>query len=62
MTILHQCTCKHSYQDSIYGPGIRVFNKMFAKTKFTNKARCTVCSKIIEVKESKLEEEDKKVK
>lgn len=35
------CTCKHDFQDSVYGKGIRLHNV----TKL-GKFRCTVCSNL----------------
>ena len=34
------CTCEHGFQDSEYGKGKRVFNKV---TKDEDNWRCTVC-------------------
>lgn len=41
-TILHKCTCKHAFQDSAYGVGVRVHNPVPDATKKV--FRCTVCS------------------
>lgn len=41
--MIRKCSCKHAYQDSVYGQSMRVFNPLKDK----NKARCTVCSSVI---------------
>lgn len=41
MTIKAKCTCKHEFQDSMYGKGIRLFNSC-GDSKITG-YRCTVC-------------------
>lgn len=38
-----KCSCKHEYQDSVYGPGMRLFNPT-GKTGDSG-YRCTVCGK-----------------
>lgn len=44
MTRIVKCTCKHQYQDSLYGIGNRVANEF--KTKLSGRGyRCTVCLK-----------------
>lgn len=53
------CKCKHTYQDEVYGKGVRVFN--YAGGSW----RCTVCSHEIkasdtEVKGAKSEKDKKK--
>lgn len=40
-TTVKTCTCKHSYQDQIYGIGKRVHNKCGINGKVA--FRCTVC-------------------
>lgn len=47
MTKRLKCSCSNSYQDAVYGKGIRIMNEV---TKANNKPgvktfRCTVCSK-----------------
>jgi hypothetical protein len=39
--VILTCTCKHAFQDALYGPGKRVHN--FSKKKDVQ--RCTVCSR-----------------
>lgn len=42
-TTIINCTCKHEYQDKLYGT-----NKRLANIKFnSDKATCTVCGKEI---------------
>lgn len=38
--MIAKCTCQHPGQDSIHGPGMRVFNPGGTPTK---PASCTVC-------------------
>ncbi len=38
-TVIKSCTCKHEYQDTKYGKGMRVKNSMHGGY------RCTVCGK-----------------
>ena len=38
--MIRVCTCKHSWQDETYGPGMRVHNKC------SKGWRCTVCSNV----------------
>jgi hypothetical protein len=40
-----RCTCKHEYQDRVYGQGIRVANPVENVNKNYGRYRCTVCSK-----------------
>ena len=42
-TIIAKCTCKHEYQDSIYGKGNRLWNHAPAKGAKPRRYRCTVC-------------------
>ena len=38
------CSCKHAYQDKLYGKGQRVFNQCKGKDGATKSLyRCTVC-------------------
>jgi hypothetical protein len=39
---VRKCTCKHEYQDKVYGQGLRLHNPMAAKGKQTG-VKCTVC-------------------
>jgi len=41
MSDIVKCTCKHSYQDSLYGIGNRVANSMR-----TGQSKCTVCGTV----------------
>lgn len=44
--LVRSCSCKHEYQDEVYGPRMRVFNLKGKKEKgsqFGNTYRCTVC-------------------
>lgn len=44
MTLLRVCTCQSTFQDRVYGPGMRVHN--FARSspdKVHGGWRCTVC-------------------
>lgn len=41
-TIVKPCTCKSSYQDTTYGPGLRLKN--VGGTRESPKYSCTVCS------------------
>lgn len=41
-----RCDCVHEYQDKLYGKGNRVCNVM----KNADKARCSVCSKVKDIK------------
>lgn len=56
--MLHRCTCKSLYQDSLYGSQMRVFNPMKDKSK----ARCTCCGKIETIAVVKKEEKKGKEK
>ncbi len=49
MAIL-KCTCKHNFQDRMYGGGMRVFNPLKKSQTHSNHARCTVCLAIKEIK------------
>jgi len=49
-TIKKTCTCKSAFQDQEYGKQVRVFN-LAGKNQLS--ARCTVCEKIIVLKEDK---------
>ena len=40
-TKLIRCACKHEYQDSLYGKGMRIANEMR-----TGQLKCTVCGTI----------------
>ena len=45
--MLAKCTCKHEYQDEIFGKGVR-FHNLAPSPKGNTKAkfmRCTVCGK-----------------
>ena len=51
-----KCTCKHAYQDSVYGDNMRVHNPC-------NKGnRCTVCGNVSEKKDSAEDKKDSKNK
>jgi hypothetical protein len=41
-TKIVNCTCKHDYQDSKYGAGMRVHNR---SDKDTSVYKCTVCGR-----------------
>jgi hypothetical protein len=43
LKMILRCTCKHEYQDKLYGKGMRVHN--YAPKGYQGKAgyRCTVC-------------------
>lgn len=43
---IFSCTCKHEYQDSVYGKNNRVFNPK-GKGEDLSGYRCTVCGKEI---------------
>lgn len=45
MTAIKRCTCKHEFQDKIYGLGMRVMNYLSKKTGNAQVVRCTVCGK-----------------
>jgi len=49
--MIHQCNCKHSYQDKKYGEYRRVFNESLDKQRRLI-GKCTVCSKQVELKGS----------
>ena len=56
-----QCTCKHEYQDQQYGVGNRVANHApKSDTNNTKSYRCTVCSKMHEVRDNQQGKETKK--
>lgn len=44
--IVKQCKCKHTQQDSIYGPGERLHNPLKPKDKGSQQYRCTVCGTV----------------
>lgn len=45
-TTIISCTCKHEYQDKVYGT-----NKRLANMKFNlDKATCTVCGKEVTIR------------
>lgn len=50
MTKELNCTCKHEFQDEMYGKGKRLFNQMGDSGK---KWRCTVCGKEVSFEEKK---------
>lgn len=51
-----KCTCKHAYQDSVYGDNMRVHNPC-------NKGnRCTVCGNVSAKKDSAEDKKDSKNK
>lgn len=41
--LIAKCTCKSEFQDSLYGKGMRVFNR----TEDGKGGRCTVCGSCI---------------
>jgi len=43
-TVVLQCTCKHDFQDQIYGKGMRLHNVSQGGTGKDKVAYCTVCS------------------
>jgi len=44
--MIKKCSCKHEYQDKIYGKGYRVFNEKTEGPSRKHKGyRCTVCGK-----------------
>lgn len=45
MTVTKTCTCKHDYQDIIYGKQQRIFNL----SEDGKKASCTVCNNLIPI-------------
>lgn len=42
-TTIMRCTCKHPYQDAMYGFGKRVHNNATSKKNYS--CKCTVCGK-----------------
>jgi hypothetical protein len=46
--MIHQCTCKHDYQDRLYGKGNRLFNPCKPKEKAIW-GRCTVCGNTLQL-------------
>ena len=46
-TVILHCTCNNTYQDKVYGTGMRVFNEMRSGSKpgKFNGYRCTVCGR-----------------
>jgi hypothetical protein len=51
------CQCQHAYQDSLYGPGVRIANPSPTSEKQpTVDVRCTVCSAVQSVPKSRLNE------
>lgn len=63
--MIEKCTCNHEYQDRRYGKGNRVFNRAGMADK-SNKIRCTVCSREVNlpgiVKEEKSKDKESKTK
>ena len=56
------CSCKHTYQDSVYGAGKRVHNFARKSNSGNGGWRCTVCKAVKAKSESKAAPvEDKKV-
>lgn len=45
-TVIKSCTCRHDYQDEVYGKGKRVMNRTSLKKVSTPRARCTVCQAV----------------
>jgi hypothetical protein len=45
MSKIVSCTCKHKFQDKMYGKGKRVTTKSSDKGKNAVVYRCTVCGK-----------------
>jgi len=43
--MIMKCTCKHTFQDELYGKGNRVFNRTRKKDGERFIYRCTVCLK-----------------
>ncbi len=44
-TVIRKCDCKHEYQDTHYGNGMRVCNPTMKGKGGTPVYRCTVCAK-----------------
>jgi len=44
MTKVMKCNCNHTYQDTKYGAGMRVFNETRAMQGTDKVFRCTVCT------------------
>lgn len=42
-TYTQRCSCKHSFQDHLYGQGMRVFNSVKGTSADRKSGRCTVC-------------------
>lgn len=54
------CACKHEYQDSLYGVGVRIANTTPTSDKHpTFTVRCTVCAQEHELPKSQLTATDK---
>lgn len=43
MAVILKCTCKHDYQDKVYGKGMRVHNAAGKGKAHGKEVVCTVC-------------------
>jgi len=41
--MIKYCSCKHEYQEKVYGPGLRVHNEAKSSNKSEKAYTCTVC-------------------
>lgn len=48
-TKVWMCDCKNTGQDTLYGKGMRLFNKADQRGKLPRRWRCTVCEKTKEI-------------
>lgn len=55
--MIGRCTCKHPYQDQLYGTGVRVINPSGKKDK--NLGKCTVCAREHSIPTATVKQKDK---